>query len=127
MWETALTDRVPPGYAGTMRASWTTWRRQSRQHPSVLVLTLVGLLGLGLGPLLTAAGIALVGQLVAGVAVAPLALALYLCLLTDGPRPDDDDGDERPPDTPGEPGGGAEWERFEREFWVHVDRRLPVA
>ena len=115
-----------------MRAFWTTWQRQSRRHPSVLVLTLVGLLGLGLGPLLLAAGMALVGQLVAGVAVAPLALALYLCLLTGGSwHDDDDDGDggdgERPPDTPGEPGGGPEWERFEREFWAHVDRQLPVA
>jgi hypothetical protein len=113
-----------------MRAFWTTWQRQSGRHPSVLVLTLVGLLGLGLGPLLVAAGMALVGQLVAGIAVAPLALALYLCLLTDGSWPDDDDGGdggERPPDTPGEPGGGSEWERFEREFWAHVDRHLPVA
>src|SRR5919197_2663580 len=106
-----------------MRALWTTWRRESRRHPSVLVLTLVALLGLALGPFLIAAGMTLVGEFIAGVAVAPLTLALSLCLLPAGPWPDDSGGrgpGHGPPESPaprGEPGYGVNWQRFEREFW----------
>jgi hypothetical protein len=110
-----------------MRAFLANWRTQSREHPSVRVLTLAGLLGFVLGAILIAADMALVGELVAGVAVAPLTLALYLCLLPAGPWPDDDGGGGSPPGTPKQPNGGSDWEHFEREFWDYVDRRVPVA
>jgi hypothetical protein len=119
-----------------VRRFWTIWRHQSQKHPSVLVLTLVALLGVALGPVLIAAGMSLIGQLVAGVAIAPLTLALYLCLVLpvgpwgdeDGGRgPGRDDGPPGEPDPPGEPAAGVDWERFEREFWADADERVPVA
>ena len=116
-----------------MRAIWTTWRRESRKHPSVRVLTFAALLGFALAPILIAAGMALVAQLVAGLAVAPLTMAVYICLLPTGPWPDDDggrgrdDGPAHPPDPRGEPDGGVDWERFERDFWAHVDQQLLVS
>ena len=117
-----------------MRAIWTTWRRESRKHPSVRVLTVAGLLGFALAPILIAAGMALLAQLVAGLAVAPLTLSVYICLLPTGPWPDDDDGgpgrgDVSPqaPDPRGEPDGGVDWERFEREFRAHVEGQLLVS
>ena len=64
-----------------MKALWTTWRRESAAHPSVLALTIAALLGLSLGGVFVLAGMALLGQLIAGLAVAPLSLAVYLCLL----------------------------------------------
>jgi hypothetical protein len=99
----------------------------------VLVLLLVGALGLTLSLLLIAAHMALVGQLVAGLAVVPLTFAVYLCLILADTRPDGnggggssgDDGEPGPP-RPGTPGDGVDWERFEREFWAYVDERVLV-
>jgi hypothetical protein len=117
-----------------MTALWTTWRRESAEHRSVFVLTLAALLGLSLGSLLFVAGMTLLGQLVAGLAVPSLMLALYLCLLPVGPWPEDP-GDSGPgrrddgPDVP-EPGGRPEevldWDRFEREFRAYVDEHALV-
>jgi hypothetical protein len=110
-------------------AAWTTWLQQSRRHPSVLVLTLAGLLALAAAPALVLAGAGLVAQLVAGLAVPPLALALYLCLLPLDPSDEDDRGDGGTgvpggggPDRPS-PAGGVDWERFERAFWAEVEHR----
>jgi hypothetical protein len=119
----------------SMRSLWTTWRRESAAHPSLLALTAAAALGLAAGGLLVAAGLALIGQLVAGLAVAPLSLALYLCLLPAGPWPDDGGGPgpgggDHHPDAPG-PGGRLEeavdWDRFEREFWAYVEDHALVA
>jgi hypothetical protein len=118
-----------------MRTFWRTCRRESRKHPSVLVLASVAMTGLALGPILMAAGLAVLGEFVTGVAVAPLMLALYLCLLPVGPWPDDSGGpgpghgDDPPaaPDPRGEPDDTVDWERFERELWAHVDQHVPVA
>ena len=120
---------------GSMRPLWTTWRRESAAHPSVLVLTAAAVLGLSAGGLLVAAGLALVGQLVAGLAVAPLSLALYLCLLPAGPWSDDGDGprpgggDHRPdaPGPAGLPDEAVHWDRFEHEFWAYVEEHALVA
>jgi hypothetical protein len=116
-----------------MRKFWTTWREQSRRHPSVLVLTLAALLGMALGPILILAGMPLLAQFVAGIAVAPLALAIYLCLLLVGWAGGDGGSDGRGPDDrppiepdPFTPDGDVDWERFEREFWAHVDERTLV-
>jgi hypothetical protein len=119
----------------SMRPLLTTWRRESAAHPSVLVLTAAAVLGLSAGGLLVAAGLALVGQLVAGLAVAPLSLALYLCLLPAGPWPDDGGGrgpgsGDHHPDAPGPvglPDQAVDWERFEREFWAYVEEHALVA
>jgi hypothetical protein len=96
------------------------------------VLALIGLLGFLLGAILIVGEMPLVGELVAGLAVAPLMLAIYICLLTSGPSQDgggDDDGGggQRTPDPPREPDAGSEWDRFEREFRDYVDQRVPVA
>jgi hypothetical protein len=113
-----------------MRTFWTTWQRETRKHPSVRVLTFAGLSGFALGPALVAAGMPLLGQLVAGLAVAPLALALYLCLLPVAPWLDDDgrgrgpgDAQPEPPEPRGGPASDVDWERFEREFWSHAAER----
>jgi hypothetical protein len=118
-----------------MRAIWTTWRRASAAHPSVLVLTVAALLGLSTGVLLVLADMALLGQLVAGLAVAPLSMALYLCLLPAGPWPDDADGrgPGRGDDGPdaggpeGPPDVAVDWVRFEREFRAYADAAALVA
>ena len=78
---------------------------------------------------------ALLGQLVAGLAVAPLSLALYLCLLPAGPWPDDGGGpgpgggDDRPdaPGPAGGPDGAVDWNRFERQFRAYVEGHALVA
>ena len=118
-----------------MRPLWTTWRRESAAHPSVFVLTAAAVLGLAAAGILLSADLALVGQLGGGLAVAPLALALYLCLLPAGPWPDDGGGPGpggggHHPDAPG-PGGrpdeAVDWDRFEREFWAYVEEHALVA
>jgi hypothetical protein len=115
-----------------MRGFWATWRQESRRHPSVRVLTLAGLLGFLLAAILMAGQMPLLGELVAGLAVAPLVLALYICLLNTGTWQEggsDDDGGgggETTPDPPRDPDGGATWERFESEFWAYVDERVAV-
>lgn len=119
-----------------MAAIWVTWRRESRRHSAVRVLTFAGLLGFVLGPVLAVAGLSLLGQFVAGVSVAPLALVVYLCLLSPASWPGGGDGGRgpgrgddppEPPDSPDEPGGGVDWERFERDFWAHVDEHVLVS
>ena len=118
-----------------MKALWTTWRRERAAHPSVLALTIAALLGLSAGGVLVLAGMALLGQLVAGLAVAPLALALYLCLLPAGPWPDDGGGPGpggggHHPDAPGPaapPDEAVDWDRFEHEVWTYVADRALVA
>jgi len=99
----------------------------------VLVLVVLGVVSLALSLLLIAAHVALVGQLVAGLAVVPLIFAVYLCLLVADMRPDGnggggspgDDGEPGPP-RPATPGDGVDWERFERAFWAEVDKHVPV-
>jgi hypothetical protein len=117
-----------------MKALWTTWRRESAKHRSVLALTIAGLLGLLLGGVLVLAGMALLGQLVAGLAVAPLSLMVYLCLLRAEPWPDDSGGPgpgrgDHGPDAPG-PGGApdeaVDWDRFEQEFRAYVEEHALV-
>jgi hypothetical protein len=118
-----------------MRALWTTWRRESAAHRSVRVLTAVALLGLVAGGLLVVADLALLGQLVAGLAVAPLSLALYLCLLPTGPWPDDGGGPGpggggHRPDAPGPaapPDEAVDWDRFERQFRAYLEEHELVA
>ena len=112
-----------------------TWRRESAAHPSVLALTVAALLGLSTGGVLVLAGMALLGQLVAGLAVAPLTLAVYLCLLPAGPWPDDGGGrgpggGDHHPDAPGPAGSpdvAVDWDRFEREFRAYAEAHALVA
>lgn len=116
-----------------MGSVWKTLRRQAAKHPTVLVPLLVGVVGLMLSLLLIAAHIALVGQLVAGLAVVPLSFAVYLRLLFADTRPDGnggggssgEDGEPRPP-RPEAPADGVDWERFEHDFWAYVDERVLV-
>lgn len=120
-----------------MRRLLTHWRRQSRHHPSLLYLAAAGLLAVAASPVLAAVGLGLLAQLFAGLSLAPLGMALYLVLLPVGPWPDDDGngggwgrGGGTPPDSPGplgDPGGGIDWERFERDFRAYAERRVPVA
>jgi hypothetical protein len=121
-------------YPRLMRTVWKTLRLQSRKYPSVRVLLLIGAFGMTLSPVLIAAGMALVGQLVAGLAILPLTFVVYLCTLLAVGRPDDNggggsSGDNDEPDAPRpqHPGDGVDWERFERDFRAHVDERVPVA
>ena len=107
-------------------------RHKAGEHPSATML-LLGASGLALSLLLVAVHKPLIGELVAGLAVLPLIFAVYLRLLVDigsdgyggWGRPGDDDKPEPP--RPGKPGDGVDWDRFEREFWGHVNGRVPVA
>jgi hypothetical protein len=116
-----------------MRTAWNTLRLQSRKYPSVRVLLLVGVVGITLSLVLIAAGMALVGQLVAGLAILPLTFIVYLCRFLAITRPDgnggggpsgDDDGPDAP--RPEHPGDGVDWDRFERDFRAHVDEHALV-
>jgi hypothetical protein len=90
----------------------------------VLVLTLAGLLQLAAAPVVALAGAPLLAQLVGGLAVPLLALALYLSLFPLPPPGDDpgDDGGIGRPAGPGPRGPDIDWDRFEREFWAEVGR-----
>jgi hypothetical protein len=129
------TTELPAGaaYARFMVSAFKRLRQETAKHPAVLALLVVGGLGLTLSLLLIAANMALIGQLVAGLAVVPLTFAVYLCRLLADTGPDanggggysGDDGDPAPP-RPGTPGDGVDWERFERDFRSYADERVLV-
>ena len=84
---------------------------------------------------LAASGAGLLAQLVGGLALVPLSVAVALCLLPARLWPDSDDGgggfgrggdDHGGPRPDGDPRGGIDWERFEREVWEHIREREPA-
>ena len=90
-----------------------TWRRMRRDRPAAATL----------------AGVAL------GAGAMPLSVAAALCLLPVRLWPDSDDGgggfgrggdDHGGPQPAGDPDGGIDWERFEREVWEHIREREPI-
>jgi hypothetical protein len=116
-----------------MGSVWKALQQPSATRRAVLMPLGIGVLSLTLSPLLIAAHMALLGQLVAGLAVVPLTFTIYLCLLVTGMRPDGNGGggssggDGKPnPPPPGTPGDGVDWERFEREFRAYADQRVLV-
>lgn len=112
-----------------------TWQRERRERPLAVRLAL-----LGLGMIMVAAALAggrlyVVAQLVGGLAVLPLALAIYLRMLPPWPWTDDGSngggpggGFDEPRGSGPNAGPGADlnWERFEREFRAYAERR-PLA
>jgi hypothetical protein len=106
-------------------------RRTAAERPVAARLGALALAGFAVGAILAAAGMGLLAQLVGGLALVPLSLAIYLCLMParfwsdgghDGGWGDDGGG----PPSPGGPSGEVDWESFERQFWTHVEDREPV-
>jgi len=82
------------------------------------------------GAVLAVAGLELLGQLVGGIALVPLALSIFCFMLPAWSGPDDDGGggwpkDDRPtgPAPSDDPDLAVDWAGFEREFWSYVERR----
>jgi hypothetical protein len=112
-----------------MRLLRDTWRRESRERPGAVRLSLIGVATLSMAAALAAGRLSLLAQLVAGLALLPLSLAIYLRLLPSPPWSDGrggggpgrrgDDGSG-----PGPAGGRAaetDWDRFERQFRAYVE------
>ncbi|MGA2926318.1 MAG: hypothetical protein ABSG43_10050, partial [Solirubrobacteraceae bacterium] len=81
------------------------------------------------GAVLAAAGLGVLAQLVGGLALVPLALAIYICLLPPRPWRDEDGGGDFGGDGPlggGLPPDGPttviDWAAFERQFWSYVEQ-----
>jgi hypothetical protein len=115
----------------TMRALRDTCRRETRDRPTVarLALTGVGMLLLGAG--LAASVSLLLAELIGGLALLPVSLAVFFRLLPPPPWSDPDDvggpgwggnDSDRPQPSSG-PVGDTDWERFERQFRAYVERR----
>jgi hypothetical protein len=104
-------------------------RRKTRERPVATGLGGLALTSLLLSAVLAAAGLTLLAQFIGGLALVPIALAIWLCLLPAAGWFDDGPGrdwrGEGPPDGPapaGGPQGGVDWETFERRFWDYVER-----
>jgi hypothetical protein len=118
-----------------MRALFDTLEHHRRQRPVAMGLITLGVaLVLG-GSLLPAAGHDLLAQLVVGLALVPLSVAIALFLLPaplwlddseerGGPGHGGDDGRGGPSDRPD---GGVDWARFEHEFAQYVEQHRAVA
>jgi len=64
-----------------MRVLRETWRRESRERPAVARLVLIAVGTLSVGVVLAGSGLALLGELIAGLALLPLSLAVFFRLL----------------------------------------------
>jgi hypothetical protein len=115
-----------------MRLLRDTWRRESRERPVAVRLALIGVGTLSAAAALAGGRLSLLAQLVAGLALPPLSLAIYLRLLPSSPWSDgrgDGGGPGRGGDDHGGPGpsGGrdaeTDWDRFERQFRAYVEER----
>jgi hypothetical protein len=114
-----------------VRVLGDTIRRESRERPATFRLALLGIAMLSGSAALATGRLALLAQLVAGLAILPLSLAIYLRLLPSSPWSDGRDGggpgqggDDR--GGPGPSGGRdaeTDWDRFERQFWAYVHER----
>ncbi len=58
-----------------------TWRRERRERPGAVRMALIGLGALAVAAALAGGGLALLAQLVAGLSLVPLSVAIYLRLL----------------------------------------------
>jgi hypothetical protein len=71
---------------------------------------------------------------VGGLALVPLSLAAFLCLIPVGWEPGGEDGggpggggsDGDGPRSPGGPGADLDWARFEADFWAYVEKEQLV-
>jgi len=118
-----------------MRVLRDTWRREARKRPAAARLALIGIGTLALGACLAGAGSPPLAQLIAGLALVPLALAAFLRLLPpppwsgpeDGGDPGWGDHDRDGPRPSDGPSADIDWERFERQFRAYVAEREAAA
>jgi hypothetical protein len=112
-----------------MRVLRDTWRRESRERPRAVRLAMIGMGTLSAAAVLAGSHLSLLAQLVAGVALLPLSLAIYVRMLPSSPWSDgrgDGDGpggggDDRGGPRPAGGRDGTDWDRFERQFRAYVE------
>jgi hypothetical protein len=112
-----------------------TWRRERRERPLAARSALVGVGTLTAAAVLAGGSLYLIAELVAGLALVPLALATYLRMLPSSPWTDGRGdgggpgrgGDDDPgPGPSGDPDAHVDWDRFEREFRAYAEERQLV-
>jgi hypothetical protein len=127
-------QRPPSSRPGLVRRLGSTCHREYRQRPAAAALALMGVAALGLSAALVAAHYSLIAQLVGGLSLVPLSLAIFLRLLP--PPPWTDEGTDgwqhrhgRDDDTPRPPDGPAfefDWDTFEQEFRAYAQAGRPL-
>lgn len=113
-----------------MRVLRETWRRDSRERPAVARLVLIAVGTFSVGVVLAGSGLALLGELIGGLALVPLSLAVFLRLLPPPPWTDADDcrgpgsrGDDHArPGTIDGPRAETDWDSFEHQFRAYVEK-----
>ncbi len=112
--------------AGMLRALWL---RERTERPLALSLALIAGAMLALGAGLAATSSVLLGQLIAGIALLPLFVALYLHLLPAAPWTLAEDEPATEDHDPALPSGGTaaevDWDRFERQFRAYAANHEP--
>jgi hypothetical protein len=114
-----------------MRVLRDTWRRESRERPVAIRLAMIGIGTLSAAGVLAGGRLSLLAQLVGGVALLPLSLAIYLRMLPSSPWSDGRDDGDGPGGGGYDHGGprpsgghdGSDWECFERQFRAYVEER----
>jgi hypothetical protein len=108
-------------------------RRKIRERPVATGLGGLAVTSLVLSATLAANGLTLLAELIGGLALVPISLAIWLCLLpATGWFDDGHDGrGGSPPNGPspapaGGPDGAIDWAAFERQFWAHVEQENPA-
>jgi hypothetical protein len=109
-------------------------RRKIRERPVATGLGGLAVTSLVLSGALAATGLTLLAQFIGGLALVPIALAMWLCLLPAAGWFDDGHGHDgrggSPPNGPspaGGPDGAIDWVAFERQFWAYVEQGGPAS
>jgi hypothetical protein len=109
---------------------YVNFRRKTRERPVAAALGGLAVTSLVLSAGLAATGLTLWAQLIGGLALVPITVAIWLCLIPAAGWFDDGHGrggrGDDPPDGPipgpaGTPNQGVDWTAFEREFWAYVE------
>lgn len=110
-------------------------RRKIRERPVATGLGGLAVTSLVLSAALAATRLTLLAEFIGGLALVPVSLAIWLCLLPATGWFDDGQGHDgrggNPPNGPspapaGGPDGAIDWAAFERQFWAHVEQENPA-